>query len=66
MCIGIEVKGEVTCGRSLAWRAAKLAARRVLNTGLNNKKKPQIDLVKGVCRVRTFIPGCNIVVDWAR
>lgn len=66
MYTGIEVKGGVACGQSLAWRAAKLAARRVLGTGLNNKKKPQIVLVKRACRVRTFIPGCNIVVNWAR
>lgn len=33
----------------------------VCNARIGNKKRLQTDLIKGVCRVRAFIPGCNIV-----
>ena len=49
-------------GQSLAQRAAKPAVRGVLGTGVGNERKPWIDLVKGACRVRIFVPDCNTVV----
>ena len=62
VCNGVEVEGGVARGQSLTQRAAKLAARWVLGTGLGNERKPRIDSVRGACRVRTFVPDCNIVV----
>lgn len=53
---------EGTRGKSLAQRAGKAAVRQVLDTGIGNKKKLWIDLVKRACRVNTFVPGCNTVV----
>ncbi len=62
MCSGNEVEGGVARGQSLTQRAAKLAARWVLSTGLGNERKPRIDLVREACRVKTFGPGCNIIM----
>lgn len=51
------------CGQSLARRAAKATVRRVLNTGIDNKRKPQTDSVRGAYRVRAFLLGCNTDVS---
>lgn len=50
------------CGQSFVWRAAKAAMRRVLDTEIDNEKKPQTDLARGACRVRAFVQACNTVV----
>lgn len=34
---------------------------RALDTGIGNKKILRIDLIRGVCKVRAFVPGCNTV-----
>lgn len=55
-------------GQSFVWRVAKVAIKRVLNSEIGNKKKPRTDLVKGTCRMITFMPGCNIAVgrpEWS-
>ena len=58
----IEVEAGGTCNYSLAWRAAKAAVGRVLDTGIGNKRKPRTYLVKGAYRVRAVMPDCNTVV----
>lgn len=41
---------------------------RVLDTRIDNERKPRTDLVGGACRVRVYVPGYNIVVgrvEWS-
>lgn len=66
-CNSVEVQqvGRVARGQNLAQRVgqrvAKAVVTRVCNTKIGNKKKLQIDLVKGACKMRVFMPVCNTI-----
>lgn len=47
--------------RGVGWRVAKAAVTGVCDAGIGNKKRLQTDLVRGACRVRAFVLGCNTV-----
>lgn len=61
MSTGVEVQqaGWAVRGQSFVRRVAMVAMTGALNAGINNKKRLWLDLVRGVCRVRASVPGCN-------
>ena len=42
-------------------RVARVTMRRTLNTETGSKKKPWPNLIRGACRARAFVLGCNTV-----
>lgn len=58
---GVEVQqaGWVVQSQSFARRVAMVAVTGALDTGIGNEKRHRLDSVRGVCRVRASVPGCN-------
>lgn len=52
---------QVTQDQGLAQRITKAAVTRVYNTEISNKKRLRTDSLRGVCKGKAFVLGCNII-----